>query len=567
MNERRSIIFAMAELAPGLTIRDKYQVVDKLGAGGMAVVYRVRHLAFGETFAIKVVNTLLADNEELLKRFKNEAIITRRLRHPNAVRVDDLDVTDDGRPFIVMEYVEGQSLRKVLQDQGALPVPRALAIARQVASALSAAHELGIVHRDIKPDNILLASAPDGTEVAKVLDFGIAKIREGTMPMGDGYTPTQTGIIVGTPQYISPEQALGMKGDDIDGRADIYSVGVVLYEMLTADLPFRSDTPMGMMMHHIQTPPTPPRTLRPDLAIPQTLSDVLMKALAKDPGRRFQTADELLQALSRPHDGAVTSMHRAPLAAAGPVNPDAPTEPRRTPPRPRSTAASMVAQHAAMASVPEPMDLGRSLPINRTMLTLGAVALVGIGLAVMWPSPPPTAKSTPAVVPTMPVPPDPPPPGVAPVATTDAAGGEGAVPPVPPGDVPVDVPPDDAQILAETSRRLTSSDALKEAQIEVAVESGVVTLKGSARATQREIAAALAGSVAGVKEVQNHIADKDAAPPLDPRVQELVQDGYAALGRGDNDTAITKFNAALDIDAQCGVARLGLERAKAPRRH
>ena len=276
MNERRSIISAMAELAPGLTIRDKYQVVDKLGAGGMAVVYRVRHLAFGETFAIKVVNTLLADNEELLKRFKNEAIITRRLRHPNAVRVDDLDVTDDGRPFIVMEYVEGQSLRKVLQEQGALPVPRALAIARQVASALSAAHALGIVHRDIKPDNILLASAPDGTEVAKVLDFGIAKIREGTMPMGDGYTPTQTGIIVGTPQYISPEQALGMKGDDIDGRADVYSAGVVLYEMLTADLPFRSDTPMGMMMHHIQTPPTPPRTLRPDLAIPQTLSDCLL---------------------------------------------------------------------------------------------------------------------------------------------------------------------------------------------------------------------------------------------------------------------------------------------------
>src|SRR5262245_20033447 len=111
MNERRSIISAMAELAPGLTIREKYQVIDKLGAGGMAVVYRVRHLAFGETFAIKVVNALLSENEELLKRFKNEAIIARRLRHPNAVRVDDLDTTDDGRPFIVMEYVEGQSLR------------------------------------------------------------------------------------------------------------------------------------------------------------------------------------------------------------------------------------------------------------------------------------------------------------------------------------------------------------------------------------------------------------------------------------------------------------------------
>src|SRR5207248_1740438 len=160
-----------------------------------------------------------------LRRFKTEAIISRKLRHPNAVRVDDLDFAEDGRPYIVMEYVQGASLRHVIQVDGSLGVARALNIARQVCSALIAAHELGIVHRDIKPDNILLVTQPDGSEVAKVLDFGIAKVRDGAMDLGEGFTATQTGTVVGTPQYISPEQALGMKGDAVDGRADIYSLG------------------------------------------------------------------------------------------------------------------------------------------------------------------------------------------------------------------------------------------------------------------------------------------------------------------------------------------------------
>jgi len=183
---------ATADLVPGMVVRGKYEVLEKIGAGGMAAVYKVRHLAFGEIRALKVVAAKLCDDEGFLKRFRTEAVVTRRLQHPNAVRVDDLDVTEDGRPFIVMEHVQGKNLREVIRAEGAFEVARAAAIGKQVASALGAAHALGITHRDIKPDNILLTVGPDGQALAKVLDFGIAKVREGSFDVGPGYTPTET---------------------------------------------------------------------------------------------------------------------------------------------------------------------------------------------------------------------------------------------------------------------------------------------------------------------------------------------------------------------------------------
>ena len=284
-----------SELQPGMVLRGKYEILDKIGAGGMASVYRARHLAFDEVCAIKVVAARLADDEDFLRRFRNEAVVARRFQHPHAVRVDDLDTTEDGRPFIVMEYVEGPNLREVVRREGALGLRRALTIARQVASALSAAHQLGIVHRDIKPDNILL-SGTGPAEAAKVLDFGIAKVKEGFFGGGD-HVATRTGAVVGTPQYISPEQALGRRGDELDGRADLYSLGVVLYEMVTGRLPFESDTAMGVILHHLQTLPTPPHEVRPDLGIPEPLSVVLLRMLDKDRDRRFRSASDLIAAL------------------------------------------------------------------------------------------------------------------------------------------------------------------------------------------------------------------------------------------------------------------------------
>ena len=296
----QTVLHTASELMPGLIIRDKYQIVERIGAGGMAVVYKAKHVAFNEVHALKVVSSRMLDDEGFLHRFRNEAIITRKLHHVNAVRVDDIDSTEDGRPFIVMEYVRGDNLRNLIQKHGPMRLPRALHIARQVAQALAAAHHLGITHRDIKPDNIILVEQPDGHDLVKVLDFGIAKVRESTLGAGAGYTPTHTGMVVGTPQYISPEQALGKHGNDIDGRADLYSLGVVLYEMVTGQLPFESDTPMGLLLHHIQTPPRPPNLLRPDLKIPEAISKLLLKALAKKPEDRFQSAEEMLAALRDP---------------------------------------------------------------------------------------------------------------------------------------------------------------------------------------------------------------------------------------------------------------------------
>ncbi len=261
----QTVLRPITDLVSGMVLRGKYRVEEKIGEGGMATVYRASHLHFNEELAIKVVNNALSGNQDFLDRFKREAVITRKLRHPNAVRLDDFDITEDGRPFIAMEYVRGKSLRAVLQEKGNLPIPRAFNIARQVALALGAAHQLGIVHRDIKPDNVLLVPQPDGSDLVKVLDFGIAKATGEQLQSGPGYKPTSTGMVLGTPHYLSPEQARGKKSEQIDGRADLYALGVMLYEMVTGELPFKSDTAIEMLLHHIQTAPVPTNILKPEM--------------------------------------------------------------------------------------------------------------------------------------------------------------------------------------------------------------------------------------------------------------------------------------------------------------
>lgn len=284
------------EFQPGMIIRNKYQILDQIGVGGMGVVYRARHVTFNEVCAIKIVSDAIAGDANFLQRFQTEAVVTRKLRHPNAVRVDDFDYTEDGRPFIVMELVEGKNIGEILHAEGPLRVSRALRIAIQAASALGVAHKLGVVHRDIKPANILLATDEQGQEIAKVLDFGIAKLREVAGEAQPGMT--MTGMVVGTPLYMSPEQFMGKKAaGEIDGRTDIYSLGVVLYQMVTAQLPFDGDTPYSLMMQHIQGTVRPPHELAPGLHIPESLSQVILKAIDKSRELRFQTAEEFIAAL------------------------------------------------------------------------------------------------------------------------------------------------------------------------------------------------------------------------------------------------------------------------------
>jgi len=294
-----------------MIIRNKYEVLERIGVGGMGVVYKGRHVTFNELCAIKIVSDVIAGDAKFLQRFQTEAVVTRKLRHPNAVRVDDFDYTEDGRPFIVMELVVGKNIGEVLQEEGPLRASRAVRIATQAARALGVAHKLGVVHRDIKPGNIILTIDEQGQETAKVLDFGIAKLREAAGNAQPGMT--MTGMVVGTPLYMSPEQFMGKKaGEEIDGRTDIYSLGVVLYQMVTARVPFEGDTLYALMMQHMEGTTRLAHEVAPELQIPESLSRVILKAIDKSREKRFQTAEEFIAALDQVANDPATN-EQAPL--------------------------------------------------------------------------------------------------------------------------------------------------------------------------------------------------------------------------------------------------------------
>lgn len=327
----------------GSVIRGKYRILSKVGQGGMGAVYRALHLAFDEERAIKVISSELMTDQLFVNRFKYEAVITRKLRHPNAVRVDDIDEAEDGRPFIVMEYIEGQSLKQLIRDKGPLPVARVCSIIKQVAEALDAAHRLGMVHRDIKPDNIVLIDSPQG-EIAKVLDFGIAKLKEARMSGDAKLTLTGAGVVIGTPQYMSPEQATGKRGDELDGRSDLYSLGVVMYHMLAGCLPFKADTTMAMLLAHMQKSAIDIRELRPELRIPDPIANLVMKTLEKDPDARPPNARALIEEIERAEKAASGASRAA-------VTPPVPTKAGRKgtvvmgslePEKPRDAAVRLI---------------------------------------------------------------------------------------------------------------------------------------------------------------------------------------------------------------------------------
>jgi serine/threonine-protein kinase len=401
----------------GMVVRGKYRILNKIGQGGMGTVYRAVHVAFDELRALKVISPELLGDELFARRFKHEAIITRKLQHPNAVRVDDIDEAEDGRPFIVMEYIEGQSLKKLIQEQGALPAPRVCSLIKQVAAALEAAHRLGMVHRDIKPDNIVLVQTPEG-ERAKVLDFGIAKIKEGRRGATASMTLTGTGVVIGTPQYMSPEQAMGKRGDQLDGRSDLYSLGVVMYEMLTGALPFQADTTMEMILAHLQRPPTPIRTLRPELQIPEALAALVMRLLEKNPDLRPASGAALIAELEGAETGAAPP---APTWVARPARAYVPGAAQalqaalRTTPAAgsRRVTGSVVPAPAAPAPQPRPVTAAeaplpsggvvrpaaaRSRPQPWGLWAAGAILVIALGggawyFALRHPTPVPEAPA------------------------------------------------------------------------------------------------------------------------------------------------------------------------------
>lgn len=281
-------LITLGEWAEGTLVRGKYRILAKIGQGGMGSVYKAMHVRFKEVRALKVMGPELAGDPNFFRRFEQEAIITRKLQHPNAVRVEDIDETEDGRPFIVMEYIDGLSLKDVIEREAPMAVLRVCSIVKQAAAALDAAHVLGLVHRDIKPGNLGLISSRDASglrsEQVKVLDFGIAKLREAHLQDTRAQylshlTLTNTGAVVGTPAYMSPEQAKGMSGDELDGRSDLYSLGIVMYQMLAGALPLKADSTIEQLMAHLNTPPKPIREVRPD--VPEAIAAVVMRCLEK----------------------------------------------------------------------------------------------------------------------------------------------------------------------------------------------------------------------------------------------------------------------------------------------
>jgi hypothetical protein len=267
----------------GSVLADRYQILERLSSGAMGVVYRAERKGLGRIVAVKFLHAAFAFSTDFTRRFELEARTMSRLDHPNCVSVIDFGVAD--APFIVMDFVTGTTLKDLLLD-GPLPPARALAITRQILAGLAHAHEKGIVHRDVKPANIMLTQATGTGDHVRILDFGLAKLVDTDASL--------SSVVVGTPSYMSPEQAGAKK---VDARADIYATAVVLFELLTGEKPFHSEQALQLIRMHIEKPPPALREMRPGTHFSDALEAAVRKALAKAPGDRFQTPEDFAAAL------------------------------------------------------------------------------------------------------------------------------------------------------------------------------------------------------------------------------------------------------------------------------
>ncbi|HET7618475.1 MAG TPA: serine/threonine-protein kinase [Vicinamibacterales bacterium] len=336
----------------------KYRIEARLGRGGMGTVYRAVDETLDRAVAIKVLNPDLAD-QDVLKRFRAEAVTLAKLNHPHIAILYEL-TAHDGDLLMVMEFVRGETFDRLSERVGPMPVERAAYLCSQVLDALAHAHRAGIVHRDLKPANVMLSDAG----VVKVMDFGIARVIGTEHLTSDGY-------MMGTPAYMAPEQVMG---SELDGRADLYSVGVVLYRLLTGNLPFKADTAIAMVQKQIKDPPTPLRQFRAEL--PEWCEDLLARALAKAPDERFQTAEEFRIALARAAApaGATTSLDAFETMAIG-SDLDV-TLPPNAMPTPVGIPVDAAAPPPATASAPPRTGKQKTVVLERSQVRLGAGLIV-----------------------------------------------------------------------------------------------------------------------------------------------------------------------------------------------
>lgn len=367
----------------GREILGQFRILERVGSGGMGAVYKAEQPSMDRLVAVKILHPKLAARKDLVSRFRREARAMSHLTHPNTVRVFLYGQLDDGSLYIVMEFLAGKNLAQYVRADGPLSFERALPVMIQACGALEEAHRQGIVHRDLKPENIFLCTQGGITDYAKVLDFGLAKVTEREMRPGS-LILTQEGMVFGTPEFMSPEQA---QGKTLDPRSDIYSLGVILYELLTGKLPFSARVPMEYISLHVNAVPIPLGDRAPSRKFPAGLQEVMDRALAKNPDDRYQTAAEFAAALKSvlPGGGPRGSMAAIPppqggsggggggLSFSGPT-PSAPVadaapgrqtspglQPGAAPPPVQEVVASSTPVHTpALASAPSdgPTELG-----------------------------------------------------------------------------------------------------------------------------------------------------------------------------------------------------------------
>jgi eukaryotic-like serine/threonine-protein kinase len=345
----------------GKVLAGRYRIVQPLGAGGMGVVYRAEHVHMRKPVALKILHPHMTMMPEVVARFEREAVAAGRIEHPNVAAATDFGRLDDGTFYLALEYVEGKSLGDLVAV-GALPTPRVLLIARQIADGLAAAHAAGVVHRDLKPDNVLLVEREGFPDFVKMLDFGIAKVH---MEEGSGHKPlTQIGTIFGTPQYMSPEQG---QGHTVDARSDLYALGVITYEMLTGKLPFRHEDLIVLITRHITEPPPP----LPE-GIPLGVRELVLELLAKKPEDRPASAAEVVRRVDR-------LLADTSIAPPGTLPPSGFPKTRSTEPAPGSGLRSRVdlvvsrARTLARDVVRRAPRLERRIRIGRFELPLAAL--------------------------------------------------------------------------------------------------------------------------------------------------------------------------------------------------
>jgi serine/threonine-protein kinase len=364
-------------------VADRYKVIRRLGEGGMGAVYLAEHVVIQKKIALKVLAPELARRPDLVARFLQEARSASRIGHENVIDISDFGQAGDGYVYIAMEFLDGQDLGELVRSKGALPWPRARDISMQICRALRAAHDKGIVHRDMKPENIFLIHREGQPDFVKILDFGIAKV----MGVGDQNGPrlTRTGMIFGTPEYMAPEQA---EGKDADHRVDVYAVGCIIYHLVTGKPPFEADSFMAMLTKHMMEDPVSPSVRRPDLAITPEMDALVLKALEKDRDNRYQSMAEFLSAVSEcqgPDEGLADARGGATRAIGG-ANREASVHARRsTAPkgnrvRPGSLAKAS-AGSPALEERPElrPVESGSK---QKLLIVLLGVSL-GLG-AALW---------------------------------------------------------------------------------------------------------------------------------------------------------------------------------------